>query len=353
LASTVGGDALSPECEARDAADFMTTEATQFFFELTPERILSAVETVGLRCTGRCLTLNSMENRVYEVEIEMHDDDSPSARFRVAKFYRPGRWSEEQIREEHRFLLELQEDEIPVVAPIVFADGSTVQRMPGTEIFFALFPKQGGRNPQELNCELAERIGRLLARIHVVGGRSDAPSRIRLTPETYGVENLRFLRSVNAIPRDLEGQFVEVVGEICERSQRLFSGVPVQRLHGDCHLGNLLYRDDTLFFVDFDDMVVGPCVQDLWLLLPGDDQEGRMLREALLEGYEELRSFDRSTLALIEPLRALRLIHYSAWLTRRWEDPVFPRTFPHYGTPAYWRDLLADLEEQRGKIAQL
>jgi len=124
-------------------------------------------------------------------------------------------------------------------------------------------------------------------------------------------------------------------------------------LHGDCHLGNLLYRDDTLFFVDFDDMVVGPCVQDLWLLLPGDDQEGRVLREALLEGYEEWRSFDRSSLALIEPLRALRLIHYSAWLTRRWEDPVFPRTFPHYGTPAYWRDLRADLEEQRGKIAQL
>lgn len=340
--------------------------APQSFLDLTPDRILDAVESAGqsaseLRCTGRCLQLNSMENRVFEVEIEVEDEStitSPSDRFRVIKFYRPGRWTTEQILEEHRFLTDLAEEEIPVVAPIPFADGCTLKVIAiasqaaaesGTtpeEHRFAVFPKQGGRAPDELAPGYAQRIGRLLARVHAVGARREAPNRLRLSPEVYGTKNLKFLLESSNLPPELERRFEDVVSEICDISSPLFGSAKFQRIHGDCHFGNLLWGREGPFLVDFDDMVTGPCVQDLWLLLPGVDAEARAVLEVMIEGYEELREFDRFSLRLIEPLRALRMVHYAAWIARRWSDPAFPRSFPHFGTHEYWRGLTGDLIDQ-------
>ena len=327
-------------------------QETQYFFELTPDRILNAVEETGLRCTGRCLTLYAMENRVYEVEIEVDEGSvhSVSDRFRVAKFYRPGRWSREQIEEEHRFLLQLKEADIPVVAPLQLENGSTVGVMKEAGIFFAIFPRQGGRSPDEFADSQLEQIGRLIARVHVVGAQENARHRIQLTPESYGLKNLEILRSLRVIPPEVERQYSECVERLVREIEPLFKGVPVQRIHGDCHVGNLLANDLGMFLIDFDDMVMGPCVQDLWLLLPGSDAEARAQHEVLLDGYEQMRHFDRRELRLIEPLRALRFIHFAAWIAKRWKDPAFPRAFPHFGSGNFWQQQVADLEMQREKI---
>jgi Ser/Thr protein kinase RdoA (MazF antagonist) len=328
---------------------------TRFFFELTPDKVLAAVESAGLRTTGRCLALNSFENRVYDVELEWEGEDKPphpSFHHRIAKFYRPGRWSREQVLEEHRFVSELAEAEIPAIAPLAFEDGSTLQRMPESEIFFALFRKVGGRAPDELSLEQLVRIGRLLGRIHNVGATSRAPSRVRLGPDTYGRANLDFLLQGEWIPLEFRSRYRAAVEAILEKTTPWFQDVETHRLHGDCHLGNLLWSVEGPFFLDFDDMVSGPAVQDLWLLLPGRDEESRRRMEALLEGYEEMRRFDRSTLRLVEPLRALRYIHYTAWIARRWEDPAFPLAFPQFGSHRYWSDETQDMEGQLRMILQ-
>jgi Ser/Thr protein kinase RdoA (MazF antagonist) len=328
---------------------------TEFFYELTPDRILDAVEETGLRCTGRCLTLYAMENRVYEVEIEVDDPKAlpnVSDRFRVAKFYRPGRWSKEQIEEEHAFLRELKAADIPVVAPVPLADGSTVGTMPGSGIFFAIFPRQGGRSPDEFTDDQLERIGRLLARVHAVGAERPAKHRLSLTPESYGLKNLEFLRASRSLPNEVEYQYVKVVEELVKEITPLFKGIKTQRIHGDCHVGNLLANDHGLFLIDFDDMVAGPCVQDLWLLIPGQDQEARAQHEMLLDGYTQMRRFDRKELQLIEPLRALRFVHFAAWIAKRWTDPAFPRAFPQFGTVAYWQGQVGDLQMQLQKIRE-
>ncbi|OFY99423.1 MAG: stress response serine/threonine protein kinase YihE [Bdellovibrionales bacterium GWC1_52_8] len=329
----------------------MTDVTENYFFELTPERVLEAVETAGLLCTGRCMALNSFENRVYDVELE----GEPPTRT-VAKFYRPGRWTEAQIREEHEFLFDLQAEEVPVIAPVSFlASGqgndsgtaglSTLHRTP-TGIWFSLFPKVGGRAPEELSDDQLLRIGRLLARIHNVGARKDAPHRVKIGPESYGISNLEFLLGNNFLPLDFSGRYDKAVREICGLTRNLMENVTFQRIHGDCHLGNLLWNQNGPFFLDFDDMVRGPAVQDLWLLVPGRDPEALRQRNVLLEGYTEMRVFDPATLRLIEPLRALRFVHYAAWIARRWQDPAFPRAFPHFGTHRYWQDETEDLEEQ-------
>jgi len=322
------------------------TGETKYFYDLTPDRILSAVEAAGVRCTGRCLPLNSMENRVYEVEIEVADETSirsPADRFRVVKFYRPGRWSRVQLEEEHRFLLDLEAAEIPVVAPLRFDDGETLRSMPGIDIFYAVFPKMGGRNPDELSGEQLNWIGRLLARIHTVGAGRPAPHRLRLTPQTYGLDNLAFLLESGAIPPELQRSYRDLVEQACTIMTPWFEGLGVQRIHGDCHFGNIVWASAGPFFVDFDDMVVGPPVQDIWLIAPGRDEQQL---EALLAGYEQMRQFDRSTLRLIEPLRTLRFIHFSAWIARRWKDPAFQRVFTSWGTQAYWVEQIADLRDQ-------
>ncbi|MFL5812032.1 MAG: serine/threonine protein kinase [Bdellovibrionia bacterium] len=332
---------------------------TRFFFELTPDRVLEAVEALGLRCSGRCTALNSFENRVYEIELEEEDDSSDRsasaafARRRVVKFYRPGRWNREQILEEHEFLLDLKKSEIPVVAPIEFEMGAeksqTLHVAQESGIFYALFPKVGGRSPDELQDDQLRWIGRLLARIHSVGALKPALHRIGIGPETYGRKNLASLLEGNWIPLEYAARYQQVVEEICSFSDDLFSALPVSaihRIHGDCHLGNLLWNQSGPFFLDFDDMVRGPAVQDIWLLVPGRDEESIRQRQILLEGYEEMREFNFLTLRLIEPLRALRFVHYSAWIARRWSDPAFPAAFPQFGTHRYWQEQLRDLEEQ-------
>lgn len=317
---------------------------TRFFFELTPERILDAVELLGVRCTGRCLQLNSMENRVYEVEVELDGEpESPAERFRVVKFYRPGRWSKEQIGEEHRFLLDLKAADIPVVAPIEFPDGSTLQQVGALEIYYAIFPKVGGRSPDELDSEQLLWLGRLLARIHTVGAQREAKTRLRLNPATYGIENLKYLIDSGVVPRETQAAYRGVVERICTLVEPWFQEVKTQRIHGDCHLGNILWGRDGPFFVDFDDMVVGPCVQDVWLIVPGREEQQL---QNLLSGYELMRPFDRNSIRLIEPLRALRFVHFSAWIARRWHDPAFQRVFPQFGSGGYWGEQLSDLNDQ-------
>ncbi len=311
---------------------------TQLFLDLKPEKILETVELLGKRSTGRVNALNSMENRVFEVEL----DDSKV----IAKFYRPGRWSREQILEEHQYLLDLKEQDIPVVAPIVFPSGSTLEKVKDAEIFCAIFPKQMGRNPQELNAEDLKRLGRLLARIHNTGSQRKAEHRIALNPDVYGIRNLEYLLETDSISYSVIDRYEEIVREICELSEPLFAEVASQRIHGDCHFGNILWGDEGPFLVDFDDMVNGPCVQDLWLICPGRDEDSLENLDTLIAGYEELREFDHLSLDLIEPLRALRFVHFSAWIQKRWTDQTFQTNFPHFGSEKYWREELNDLNEQ-------
>lgn len=319
---------------------------TQFFFDLTPERILAAVESLGYRCTGRCLPLNSMENRVYEVEIDLDEPPkTPSERFRIVKFYRPGRWTEAQILEEHTFLLDLVEYELPVVPPLKSPDGRTLFAIEATEIFFAVFPKVGGRSPDELTPDQLSQIGRLIGRLHSVGATRVASERIHCTPENLLLSGLDYLLDSDTIPVELQARYESVVEGIYSRSVGLFEGVECQRIHGDCHLRNLLWNSSGLTIVDFDDMMVGPCVQDLWLLVPGRDRDSVKQLDQILAGYEQMREFDQSTLRLIEPLRAMRMVHFSAWIGRRWHDPAFPAAFPAFETPRYWQDQVLDLQE--------
>ncbi len=322
-----------------------------YFFNLTPDAVLEAVEISGLRSTGRCTALNSFENRVYEVELDIDFFSEEKAEKRtqsriIAKFYRPKRWTFEQIQEEHEFILDLCQDEIPVIAPLSFPDGGTLRCMPGCGIWYALFPKVGGRAPDELTDDQLRRVGRLLGRIHQVGASKSSPHRMRLDPSTYGYFNLKFLLEKKVIPLDFQYRYQSVVEKICEVIEPWFQEVPFQRIHGDCHLGNLLWNDQGPFFLDFDDMVVGPPVQDLWLLVPGRDLQSEHQREVLIQGYQEFKELDRRSLRLIEPLRALRYVNYSAWIARRWADPAFPLAFPHYGSYQYWSTELEDLESQ-------
>jgi len=325
---------------------------TQFFYSLTPEVILNSIETLGLEVTGRCLTLNSMENRVYEVEIEIAPEliTKPSDKFIIVKFYRPGRWSKEQIQEEHDFLLDLKENEISVIAPLLF-DNKSIFKLADYEIFFSLFPKQGGRIPQEMTIEQLEITGRLLARMHNVGASRKSSHRLNINTQTFGEKNLAFLLDNNFLPIHLAKSYEKLVLDICNLSQPLFEKVTTHRIHGDCHLGNIISRDNEgMFLIDFDDMLVGPAVQDIWLVVPGRDQYALQDRAILLEAYESMRDFDYSSLKLIEPLRTLRYIHFSSWIAKRWDDPAFKNAFSHFGDSGYWEIQVNDLQEQYNLI---
>jgi Ser/Thr protein kinase RdoA (MazF antagonist) len=325
------------------------------FFELTPDRMLDAVEDAGVRTTGRVLQLASMENRVYQVEIELDEQQAQEARsasdaFRVVKFYRPGRWTREQILDEHRFLAELVEDEVPVVAPSEIPGSGTLGEAKGLGILWAIFPRVGGRAPDELDSDQLAQLGRLVARLHQTGASGTADSRLRLDIETYGYGNLELLRASDVLPTSVAERYEALVEGICDLSAPWFEQVDYQRIHGDCHAGNVLWNDAGPFLVDFDDMVRGPCVQDLWLLAPGQDAEAVERRNRLLEGYELLRDFDRSSLRLIEPLRGLRLVHFSAWIAKRYEDPAFQRAFPDFGGERYWFEETSALQEVLARV---
>jgi Ser/Thr protein kinase RdoA (MazF antagonist) len=309
---------------------------TDLFLSLTPHRVIEAVEAAGILCNRVCYALNSFENRVYELECE---DRSRI----VAKFYRPGRWSRASILEEHLFLADLVEAEVPVCSTHPFPDGETLRQI--DHIAYSLFRRVGGRPPDELDDALVARLGRLVARIHNVGAARSAEHRMRLTATDYARDDLAWLAARAAVPARLASRFAAAAEAIAAVADERLAGAETHRIHGDLHLGNLLLRDDLFHVLDFDDMMVGPAVQDVWLLLPGRDADTRRLREVFLDAYEELRRFDRSTLRLVEPLRGLRMIHYAAWLAKRWHDPIFPRTFVHFGTDAYWDEQTRDLEE--------
>ena len=303
------------------------------FFALTPDRVLDAVEVGGLRCTGRCLPLRAFENRVYEVEL---DDE----RRLVVKFYRPGRWSRETILDEHAFLADLMSAEVPAVAPMDLGTGATLSEIEG--IYYAAFPKVRGRSLDELDAENRRRIGRTIGRMHAVGAARDAPHRPRLDVKRYIFEPLEVLLAGSFIPEGLAPRYRDVAVRIAEFAAKALATARVQRIHGDLHWGNILWTPDPLL-VDFDDCLVGPPVQDIWLLARGNSDEARKLREDLLEGYELFREFDRSALALCEPLRAMRIVYMSGWIARRWADPSFPPAFPMFRNHNYWNQEYEEL----------
>jgi Ser/Thr protein kinase RdoA (MazF antagonist) len=308
-----------------------------FFFDLTPDRVLAAVEAGGFDPTGHCSPLTCLENRVYDLRLE-------GGRHIVVKFYRPGRWSREAILDEHRFLAELREAEIPVCAPLRFPDGETLHQVEG--IHYAVWPRTGGRAPDEFDDEQVALLGRLLARIHNVGAVGEAPHRPRLDSSRSALEPLASLEDRGFLPPECGSRYRAAVEEVARLYDAWSEGVPVHRIHGDCHVGNLLRGDAGWFFLDFDDFVVGPAVQDVWMLLPGRDHEGARQRALLVEAYRQFRDFDPRWLRLVEPLRGFRFVFYADWIARRWEDPAFPDAFPHFGSPRYWEDETRDLEEQ-------
>ncbi len=309
------------------------------YADLTPDCVLNAIDTLGQRCDGRLLQLNSFENRVFLVGLE----DGGS---RVAKFYRPQRWSDAAILEEHAFSLELAAREIPVVPPLVIA-GATLHHASGHR--FALFERQGGRTPELEQPEVLEWVGRFLGRIHAVGATARYRARPALDVDSFGVEPRALIASGPWLPPELRASWLAVVDEALDAVREIWlraGDLRRLRLHGDCHAGNLLWTDAGPHFVDFDDSRLGPAVQDLWMLLSGDAAQMRAQLEALLRGYAMFHDFDRRELLLVEALRTLRLIHYSAWIARRWDDPAFPAAFPWFGTDRYWQERILELREQ-------
>ncbi len=308
------------------------------FAALTPDLVLDAVESLGYLSDARVLALNSYENRVYQVGIE---DEVPL----IAKFYRPQRWSDAAIREEHAFTFELAECEVPVVAPLV-RDGETLFEHAGFR--FTLFPRRGGRAPEPGNLDQLYRLGQLLGRLHAVGSLRPFAHREHLGVDNYGHASLATLLEGNFIPRSLLPAYESVARDLLKRLDTLFAGNPVQaiRLHGDCHPGNLLCRDETFHMVDLDDCRMGPAVQDLWMMLAGERHERLGQLSELMDGYQEFHDFNPRELPLIEGLRSLRLMHYSAWLARRWDDPAFPMSFPWFGSERYWGEQILMLREQ-------
>lgn len=313
------------------------------FEALTPDTLLDAIETTGLRCDGRFLALNSYENRVYQVWPE-------EGEALVAKFYRPERWSDAAILEEHAFCSELAEQEIPVVAPQQI-NGTTLHHATGFR--FALFPRRGGRSPELDDPATLEWIGRFIGRIHAVGKVKPFAERPALTLASFGEEPRVWLLEHGFIPPDLFEAWTTIAELALDGVKHAFEragDISTLRLHGDCHPGNILWTPDGPHFVDFDDCRSGPAIQDLWMLLSGD--RASMQRQLLdvLTGYEDFADFDPRELHLIEALRTLRLIHYSAWIARRWNDPAFPAAFPWFNTQRYWEERVLELREQVGAM---
>ena len=312
---------------------------------LTPDVVLDALDGVGYRGDGRLLALGSYENRVYQV----YRDDAPPI---VAKFYRPTRWSDEQIHEEHAFVAELSAGEIPVVAPLA-SGGATLHAFSGFR--FAVYPKCGGRAPELEDRATLEWMGRFLGRIHAIGARADFIHRPAIGPETFGTASRDWLLAHDFIPADLLPAWRGIAAQAQDAIRHSFEragAIRSMRLHGDCHAGNVLWADDGPHFVDFDDARSGPAVQDLWMLLSGDRAAMSWQLAAVLSGYEDFAEFDPRELHLVEALRTLRLLHYSAWLAQRWDDPAFPAAFPWFNTQRYWQDHILELREQVALMAE-
>jgi Ser/Thr protein kinase RdoA (MazF antagonist) len=310
---------------------------------LTPDRVLDALASVGLNGDGRMQALGSYENRVYQIGIE----DEPPV---VVKFYRPARWSDAAILEEHAFVAELAAREIPVVAPVPLGE-HTLHTFDGFR--FSVYPRCGGRAPELSDRSTLEWMGRFLGRIHAVGALAPFRERPEISVETFGVEPREWLLAHDFIPADLAEAWRSIGALALDAARRCFDragDIRALRLHGDCHVGNVLWIEHGVtrgpHFVDFDDTRTGPAVQDLWMLLSGEPAEMTRQLDAVLTGYREFHDFDPRELNLVEALRTLRLLHYSAWIAQRWDDPAFPVAFPWFNTQRYWQDRILELREQ-------
>ncbi len=315
------------------------TEANLPFQALTPAFIMDAVESQGYICDCRTLALNSYENRVYQVGVE---DREPL----IAKFYRPQRWTNEQILEEHRFCFELAEHELPVVAPLTNASGESLFCY--GDFRFALYPRQGGHAPEFDNLDNLLVLGRLLGRMHRIGALRPFQHRPRLDSDSFGHRSAELIEKC-FVPSEHRDNYAALTADLLQAVDGIFSEMePLDylRAHGDCHGGNILWREAAPHFVDFDDSRMAPAVQDLWMMLSGDRIRQQCQIAQLVEGYNEFFDFQTRQLRLIEALRSLRILHFSAWLARRWQDPAFPRHFPWFNTPRYWGDHILELREQ-------
>ena len=330
----------------------MDHESTPYA-DLTPDIILDAIDQsdilqAGFQTSGQLLALNSYENRVYQVGLE---DLEGNAAFIIAKFYRPWRWSDETILEEHQFAHELASHDIPVVAPMADPQHHTLLHYKGYR--FALFPRRGGHSPELDDAETLRQLGRFLGRMHAVGARQAFSARPQLSPQHFGHDALTYLLDNNVIPAELRHNYQAAAESILEQIDKHWQSLlPLRniRLHGDCHPGNILWTDQGPHFVDLDDCLSGPAIQDLWMLVSGDQANMSQQFRYLLEGYETFYEFDRLELALMESLRSLRILNYSAWLAKRWHDPAFPQAFPWFNTPRYWEEQLYTLREQQERL---
>lgn len=316
------------------------------YADLEPSLILAAIESVGFQCNGSLLALNSYENRVYQVGM----DDAPPV---IAKFYRPHRWSNEAILEEHQFALELMANDIPVVAPIQMAE-QTLHEYQGYR--FAVFTRQGGRALELDNMEHLEWMGRFIGRLHAMGATKIFQHRLRLDVDTYGRGPYQFLIENNFIPTEIKANYCQLVDILLNNIEQAFAqSGPISyiRLHGDCHAGNVLWNNAGPQIVDLDDCLMGPAVQDIWMLLSGESEyETRSQLDRILKGYEAFHDFNYAEYRLIEALRSLRMLHYSAWLAKRWTDPAFPPSFPWFNTLSYWKEHLFDIDKQVQKLEE-
>jgi len=313
---------------------------------LTPDLILDSLDAAGFPGDARLLALNSYENRVYQAGQET---GSPV----VVKFYRPGRWSNEAILEEHAFATELAQAEVPVVAPFADADGVTLHEYAGFR--FAVFPRRGGRAPEPGDLDQLEWIGRFLGRLHAIGAAREFAHRPAIDRDTFAREPFAQALDSGFVPESLRDVYASVVEQILPRLDACYERAgktAAIRLHGDCHLGNILWTDAGPHFVDLDDCRSGPAVQDLWMMLAGERDEVTRQLDSLLEGYSVFREFDLRELYLLEALRTMRMLYYSAWLARRWEDPAFPRAFPWFATPRYWEEQILALREQAAALEE-
>ncbi len=312
------------------------------YARLSPEVVFEAVESVGFECDGRIIALASYENRVYQIGV--------GDEFVVAKFYRPGRWSDDAILEEHDFALDLDERDVPVVPPLVI-DGETLHEQ--ADYRFALFERRGGRWPELATSEERVYMGRVIGRIHAFGATDRFRHRATLSADKLGRESVELLAASGFIPNHMAQSYRSIASDVLGAVDRQFAAAghyATLRIHGDCHPGNVLWTDAGPHFVDLDDCVNGPSIQDLWLFLSGSREDMSVQLADLLEGYMQFRDFDFRELHLIEALRALRIIHYSAWIARRWKDPAFPRAFPWFGEPRYWEEHVLALREQRAAL---
>ena len=309
------------------------------FEKLTPDRILEAVEAgMGCELTGLTSPLPSYINRVYELQ-------KACGERMIVKFYRPGRWQRDALQDEHDFVLDCAAEESPVVAPLELAGGGTIGEFDG--ILYAVFPKKSGREMELHTDEGWRRLGSLVGRIHLAGARRRADNRLRMHPQTTTLPEIRMLLDGPFMQANTASKFKDVTSRIMEIAIREFEGVELQRIHGDCHRGNILERPgEGLMVIDFDDMVMGPAVQDIWLLLPGHANGTRHEIKLILEGYEQFAEFDDRQLRLVEILRAMRIIYFLAWCSTQMDDYKFLSNFPDWGSEGFWQREIADLEHQ-------